>query len=183
MQSPAGFAPEPVPVFETTTLEITGGVLRAWTPADAPVLVDAWSDASISAWNPVPPEPDLATARRWIAGAATRETKRVSMDWVIDVAPLGGVVGEVGLSGFSPEHSGAMIGYWLLAKGKGQGLATAAVRAVTCHAHRQLGLETIVARCHPDNPASGAVVARVGYGKERLDSTGHELWMSRTRGA
>jgi len=44
-------------------------------------------------------------------------------------------------------------------------------------------LKTIVARCHPDNPASGAVVARVGYGKERLDSTGHELWMSRTRGA
>lgn len=167
---------------DTRTLEITGGVLRAWIPSDAPALVDAWSDESIAAWNPVPPQADLASATHWIAGVARREQKRMSMDWVIDVPALGGVVGEVGLSGFSPEHSGAMIGYWLLAKGKGQGLATAAVRAVTRHAKEELGLGTIVARCHPDNSASGAVVARVGYSKERKDSTGHELWVSRTRG-
>lgn len=169
-------------VLTTPTLAIDGGELRAWRETDGDVLVSAWRDRDIAKWNPVPPEPTATTAGRWIAGVADRAARRLSVDWVIDVPGAGGVVGEVGLFGFNPAHDGAMIGYWLLPAGRGRGLATAAVVAIGEWAHATLGLGVIVARCHPDNPASEAVVARVGYVYERTDSTGHQLWISRTRG-
>ncbi len=164
----------------TPTLAIDGGELRAWRETDADVLVSAWDDPDISMWNPVPPEPTAATAGRWIGGVADRAAQRLSIDWVIDLPSAGGVVGEVGLSGFNPAHNGAMIGYWLLPAGRGKGLATVAVVSVSQWAHATLGLDLIVARCHPNNPASEAVVARVGYVNERADSTGHQLWISRS---
>lgn len=160
-----------------------GGELRPWRPSDADRLVEAWNDPSIAAWNPVPPEPTLATATRWIDGVADREANRTSFDWVIDIPAHGGVVGEVGFAGFNPQHDGAFIGYWLLPQGRGNGLATTAVDAATTWAHDTCGLGIIVARCDPKNPASGAVVARVGYRKERSDAQGQELWISRTREA
>ena len=91
------------------------------------------------------------------------------------------MIGEVGLSGFDAKHAGALIGYWLLPDGRGQGLATASVRAVTEWAHEELGIAVIVARCEwrvqvPDNPRSDRqLLARVGYRNERRDSSGHEL--------
>lgn len=166
----------------TPTLAIDGAELRSWCETDAEVLVSAWGDPDIAMWNPVPPEPTRAAAGRWIAGVADRAAQRLSIDWVIDLPRAGGVVGEVGLSGFNPAHNGAMIGYWLLPAGRGRGLATAAVAAIGEWAHAMLDLDVIVARCHPNNPASDAVVARVGYVNERTDSTGHQLWISRTRG-
>ena len=169
-------------LLTTPTLAIDGGELRAWSETDIDVLVSAWGDPDIALWNPVPPEPSVATARRWISGVADRTAQRLSIDGVIDVPSAGGVVGEVGLSSFNPAHKGAIIGYWLLPAGRGKGLATAAVAAISEWAHVTVGLEAIVARCHPSNPASDAVVARVGYVNERSDSTGHDLWISRTRG-
>lgn len=169
-----------VDALTTPTLTIGGGELRAWSETDVDVLVSAWADPDIAMWNSVPREPTASTAGRWIAGVADRQTQLLSIDWVIDVPAAGGVVGEVGLSGFNPAHNGAMIGYWLLPVGRGKGLATAAVAAISEWAYATLGLDVIVARCHPNNPASEAVVARVGYVNERTDSIGHQLWISRT---
>lgn len=158
-----------------------GGRLRSWTNADAPVLVQAWADTDIARWNAVPPEPTLETATRWISGVQERLEKRLSVDMVVDADALG-VVGEVGLSGFSDAHQGAVIGYWLLPAGRGQGFAAAAVVAFTAWAHESFGLDVIVARCHESNLASQAVARRAGFQNEARDSSGNQLWRSRTRG-
>lgn len=162
-------APEPV-------------VLRTWTQADAPALLCAWRDPQVSAWNQVPPEPTLEAAERWIGGVAARFERRVSVDLVIDSAAHGGVVGEVGLSGFGrSSRSGvghAMVGYWLLPAARGFGLATAAVETFTSWAHNALTLDMIIARCHEANTRSQAVAARAGFSKQqRVD--GYDLWVSR----
>lgn len=167
-------------------LEIEGALLRPWRLADAAALVAAWHDDDVAAWNPVPASPTLATATTWISGVADRDDARRSLDWVIDCsidvdAAETNVVGEVGLSGFSDEYQGALIGYWLLPEGRGQGFATTAVSAVTRWAHEALSLDMIVARCHTSNMASQHVAARAGYRNERSDATGHQLWISRTR--
>ena len=161
---------------------IDGAGLRYWEAADAPKLVRAWADPEIKAWNPVPSEPTLATAQRWIAGVQGRLLDARSVDIVIVSPPLGGVVGEVGLSGFDPAHRGALIGYWLLPEARGRGLASAALASITGWAHDRYDLDVIVARCHPANAASHRVAARAGYALKGTDPSGHQLWRSRTRG-
>ena len=163
----------------TPELAIAGARLRAWTVNDAPVLVAAWCDVDVAAWNSVPPEPTVELATRWIEGVPERAARRRSFDWVIDI-PDAGIVGEVGLSGFSDRHRGAFIGYWLLPPGRGRGLATQAVAAVTAWAHETLELDAVVARCAIENLPSVAVAERAGYRFERLDAASHQLWVSRT---
>ena len=165
----------------TPRLQIDGAVLRPWAVTDAETLVTGWSDPDVAAWNSVPSTPTVALATRWIAGVHDRAANRQSIDWVIQSHDTNGVVGEVGLSGFSDAHRGALIGYWLLPAGRGHGCATAAVSAVTKWAHQTLSLDTIVARCNTSNTASQQVAARAGYRHERSDPTGHQLWISRTR--
>lgn len=159
-------------------LAIPAGRLRQWTPADAEILDRAWRDPEIARWNPVPNEPSIELATRWIAGVDDRRLQRVSADFVIDIDGRG-AVGEVGLSTVSPKHRGALVGYWLLEQARGQGLAAAAVAALTSWAHHALDLHVIVARCHGDNAASHRVAERAGFHHEATDSEGFALWRSR----
>ena len=166
--------------MDVDDLVLAGGRLRRWQPDDAPVLVRAWTDADVARWNPVPDEATPETAERWIDGVARRQANRLAIDFVIDSAAHG-AVGEVGLSGFNARYRAALIGYWLLPEGRGQGLATQALRSVTGWAHEALDLDLIVARCHRSNANSQAVAARAGYVHEATDTTGHALWRSRRR--
>lgn len=152
-------------------------VLRPWRPGDAERLVQAWSDPEIARWNPIPPEPTLDMARRWIDGCEARLVARISLDLCVTLDDL--VIGEVGLSSFDTAHKGALIGYWLLPEGRGTGRATASLRAVTEWAFEDLGLEVLVARCAAANQASHAVARRAGYAHTRDDDAGYQLWTSR----
>jgi RimJ/RimL family protein N-acetyltransferase len=138
------------------------------------VLVRAWNDAEIAAFNPVPSDPSLAVAARWIAGCDLRRDRHLSLDLVIE--RQGVVVGEVGLSGFEPTSRSALIGYWLLASARHHGLATDAVRQLTTWSFGVLGLESIVARCHPTNDASHRVAERAGYLLTGTDRDGMQHW-------
>ena len=159
-------------------LAFAGGRLRGWTAADAEALVAAWRDPDIARWNSVPAEPTLAVAKNWISGVDERLEKRLSVDLVIDSEELGRVVGEVGLSGFSDRHNGALIGYWLVPAARGHGLASSAVAAMTAWAHASLELDTMIAKCHELNLASQAVARRAGYDLSGSDGSGHQLWRS-----
>lgn len=164
-------------------LEFAGGRLRQWRIEDAPVLVQAWQDPEIARWNAVPPDPTVDTASRWIAGVEKRRGRRLAADFAVEIHDPGaidrqGVVGEVGLSGFSAAHRGALIGYWLLADARGHGVAASAVRAVAAWAHEALDVQVIVARCDAANDASQAVAERAGFAHEASDDTGAQLWRS-----
>lgn len=159
-------------------LALAGGRLRQWRVEDAPVLVRAWHDPEIVRWNSVPSEPDAETATRWIAGVDERRARRLAADFTIEIDDRG-IVGEVGLSGFTPVHRGALIGYWLLPDARGHGYAAAAVHALTAWAHRALDLQVIVARCNAENEASQSVAERAGFALESTDDSGHRLWRSR----
>lgn len=158
------------------------GRLRSWEVPDAHRLVQAWTDVQIAEWNAVPLDPTLAVAERWIGGQQERFDNRLSVDLVIDTDHADGILGEVGLSGFSDQHRGALIGYWLLPEARGTGLATAAIQAFVGWAHRTLELDVIVARCHQSNLASQATAQRSGFVYEATDSSQYQLWRSHTRG-
>ncbi len=155
------------------------GSLRPWTPDDAPVLTAAWRDREIARWNPVPAEPTLELAARWIAGCDQRLVDGRSLDLCIVDATNATIVGEVGLSGFDWDRGAAMIGYWLLPAGRGRGLATHATAALAEWATDKLGLHLVVARCASTNLASQAVTQRAGFSHAHSDGAGNELWVHR----
>jgi ribosomal-protein-alanine N-acetyltransferase len=148
--------------------------LRAWDPADAEALASAWVDPDVVCWTGVPEAHDLAAARRWIDGDLARRQRGLSLDLVIEVGDA--VVGEVGLAAFDPRAGQAEIGWWLVGQQRGQGLATRAVQIVSAWALGELCLERLVAACHPDNPASGAVARRAGFAGPTLGPEGIEVY-------
>lgn len=162
--------------------------LRPWVGTDAEALARAWTDPEIAAWNQVPADTSLAAAQRWIDGVDSRRRSALALDLVIETRTHGvpggaagpELVGEVGLAGFDWTRRAALVGYWLAPEARGAGHASTALALVALWATRPapdgLGLDLVVAQCHPDNPASGAVASRAGFSRATADRSGHELW-------
>jgi len=127
----------------------------------------------------VPDNADLDVASTWIAGDARRRHARSSLDLVI--SPLNGdaVMGEIGLSNFSADGRAAMLGYWAHLTYRRQGVTARAVSLLTSWAASTLDLDLIVARCHPANGASHAVMRKAKYTLEGHDPGGHKLFTYR----
>jgi len=70
----------------------------------------------------------------------------------------------VGGIGFAPaEPHGLEFGYWIARPYWGRGIATEAGRAVVAHARDALRLKRLDAGHFTDNPASGAVLRKLGF--------------------
>jgi len=70
------------------------------------------------------------------------------------------LIGSCGLSETDGQH--AELGYWIARAHWGQGFATEAARAVIANAW-MMGHQRLVASHYVDNPASGAVLRRLGF--------------------
>lgn len=129
--------------------------LRLLTRNDAPRiarLAGDWDIASMTARIPYPyTETD---ALHWIEGLAEGEAVLgVERDRLL-----------IGLCGYRPlEEGAAEIGYWIGKPWWGRGYATEAAGAVVEHCFRHLGFSRLIC-CHfIDNPASGRVIAKLGF--------------------
>jgi len=69
---------------------------------------------------------------------------------------------------FEPQAGTAGIGYWMLARARRRGFATAAVRLLTRWAIAEGGLSRIEALVEPGNPASLRVLERCSFRREGL---------------
>lgn len=147
--------------------------LRPWTVADAPVLAAAWADPEIARWTGVPPQRDVVYAARWIRGDADRRARGLSLDLVAVVDDA--IVGEVGLAAIDRRHRTAEIGWWVVAHRRCRGLATRAAGLLAEWAVTELSIDAVVARCHPDNPASAGVARAAGFRPLGVDGD-HEVW-------
>jgi RimJ/RimL family protein N-acetyltransferase len=134
-------------------------------------LAAAWADPEVVRWTGVPERTDVAAARRWIEGDATRRARGLALDLVIDVE--GAVVGEVGLSGFLATSGTAEIGWWVAPSHRRCGVAARAAALVAAWAVTELCITTAVARCDPANPGSGGVARAAGF--TQVDDT--EVWV------
>jgi len=77
----------------------------------------------------------------------------------------GAIVGGITLHHFDEQRSRIEVGYWLLAAGRGRGIATRAVRTLADHVHHNgvLRLEAVV---RPENDRSIRVLERLGFTRE-----------------
>lgn len=150
--------PLPDPPLQDGPLE-----LRPWRPGDGAALAAAWADPEVVRWTGVPEATDAAAAELWIAGEADRRARGLALDLAIERD--GAVVGEVGLVDVDGRPGTAEMGWWIAPEHRGRGIAADAARLVASWAVDELSVTTVVARCHPDNPASGAVAAAAGFAR------------------
>lgn len=151
----------PQPTLETPLL-----VLRPFREADAPrvrELAGAIEVADTTLSIPYP-YPDGA-AERWIATMAPAWERGEAAVFAMVARGEEAPCGAIGLE-ISRVHRRAELGYWVGKPYWGRGFCTGAARAVAAFALDELGLARVVAHHFSRNPASGAVMRKIGMRHE-----------------
>ncbi|MFC4223212.1 GNAT family N-acetyltransferase [Lysinibacter cavernae] len=152
------------PTLHTVTATGKNIILRPWNISDADAVFRACQDPGITRWTTTPdpylPEHaasfiEASTFGPWdSASGANFAVANEATDEV--VASCGFVRGE-------DAHSRAEIGYWVAPWARRQGIAAAAVRALTRWGFEDLGLERIIIEAATDNEASQRVALSSGF--------------------
>lgn len=102
---------------------------------------------------------ELADAREWIEFATTQ-----SPETNFAIADENELIGGIGITLQSDvNRRSAEIGYWLGEPHWGQGIATAALQAMTDWAFAEFDLVRLYGEVFEWNPASGRVLEKAGY--------------------
>jgi RimJ/RimL family protein N-acetyltransferase len=147
----------PQPTLETARLR-----LRPYAADDAEALVrelgdKAVADGTLRVPHPYPPE----RATEFLADLAPRFEAGKAIQWAVTQRADGRLIGGVGLT-LARAHRRGELGYWIARDQWGQGIATAAAQAVVAYGFDALGLHRIEAHCYVENPASAAVMRKLG---------------------
>ncbi|MER8047111.1 GNAT family N-acetyltransferase [Streptomyces sp. NPDC094032] len=133
--------------------------LRPLADADAPAIRRVYSGATITflarpAMTSQEAEDYVVRVREWAAADPVEQ-------YILGVDVAGDLVGVVKL-GRRPDGHGR-VSYVLREDCWGQSYATKAVKELVVFAFTTAGLDSLGAKHHPDNPASGRVLAKVGF--------------------
>ena len=96
------------------------------------------------------------------------------MEILLRHRPDGAAVGMATITGIDWTHRRANIGYWILERHRGRGLAKAAIGLLPDLA-RELGLVRLQALIEPDNRASQAACRALGFTEEGLLRRYHRI--------
>lgn len=141
-------------------------LLRPFTAADAERVQACLAVRDVAMQTLTVPHPYPAgTAAAWIAKHAAWHEAGKQVIWAIVRDDL--LIGAIGLA-IVATHRRAEAGYWIAREAWGQGVATEALRAVIAYGFDVLGLHRIDAQHYRENPASGAVMRKVGMRHEGL---------------
>jgi ribosomal-protein-alanine N-acetyltransferase len=146
-----------IPTIATARL-----TLRPFTVADAPVVQRCAGDPRVASTTlTIPhPYPDGA-AETWIAAHRAEAAAGTGITCAVVVRDEDAVVGAIDIR-TEARHRRCELGYWIAPARWGRGYASEAARALVGHAFAELGLARVVATHLTRNPASGAVMRRIG---------------------
>lgn len=132
--------------------------LRPFVPQDAPALAAFGGDPEVARMTgSFPPDWTVLQAEEWIIRNAHQGGSGFALAILSDTAEI---VGEVGLS-----RDPVMLGYAIARDHWGQGIATEAASAVLHVARTQLDVNEVGAVAFDENPASAAVLCKLGFKK------------------
>lgn len=133
--------------------------LRPLTSADAPAIRRVYSGAAVTFLGR--PEMTVNEAEEYVVRVQEWAAANPVEQYVLGVDVAGDLVGVVKLGRRTEGHG--RVSYVLREDCWGQGYATAAVRELTRFAFTTASLESLGAKHHPGNPASGRVLAKAGF--------------------
>jgi RimJ/RimL family protein N-acetyltransferase len=134
-------------------------LLRPWTDADAPAIVEAYRDPAIQRWHARSMTESEASA--WAASWAARWVAETGAGWA--VVSDGVLLGRVDLRTVDLAEGHGEAAYWVVPQGRGRSVAPRALRAVTDWMFTQVGLHRIDVEHSTRNAASCRVAAKAGF--------------------
>ena len=148
-------------------LETDRLILRGFELADAPEVQRLAGDRAIADTTAeIPhPYPDGA-AEHWIATHAGAFERGTGVCFAVTLKESGTLVGSMSVMGINRRHSRAELGYWIGREFWNRGYATEAAAAALRYGFDELGLNRIFAHHLVRNPASGAVLRKIGMAHE-----------------
>lgn len=153
------------PIVRLTTPRLR---LRPFALTDAADLARVAGDRSIADTTVTVPHPlDVEGARAWIIDDLARCVRDQHM-FAVEAQDNGRFVGCVGLRHIEAAHGQGELTFWFDVEVRGRGYASEAGAAVVDYAFRTLGLTRLVAHFMTRNPASGRVLAKLGFVSEGL---------------
>ncbi|MFF8387312.1 GNAT family N-acetyltransferase [Streptomyces kanasensis] len=135
--------------------------LRALNPDDAPALTRVYSGACIRHTTGKPLALVQAHEKIRTALARAAESPRAGAQWSWGILIEGEVIGLISLR--RRTSTMGTISYILRDDSWGHGYATLAASQVVTVAFTTAGLNRLEATHHPDNPASGRVLTKIGF--------------------
>jgi RimJ/RimL family protein N-acetyltransferase len=147
----------------------TGLTLDALVAGDASSLALLAGDRAIADTTISVPHPlDAEVAREWLAALAQAVALGSAEHFAIREAAGAPLVGMVSVRSIDREHEEAELSFWIGRPFWGRGYATEAAGAAVDRAFDGLGLNRLVAHHMVRNPASGRVLAQLGFRQEGL---------------
>ena len=144
-------------------LQASGLRLRPWHADDAPAVLLAVRDPAIARWNPVDrPDPDLRVAQAWVEDRGDW-TGSEHASFAVVTADDDALLGSVSLFKIDRVHGNAEVGYWIVPRSRGRGVATTAVDLVARWAFDVGELHRVQLYHAVDNPASCRVATKAGF--------------------
>jgi RimJ/RimL family protein N-acetyltransferase len=140
-------------------------VLRPWTETDLGCVEEACRDPRIRELTTVPARFSEDEGRAWISRQWGRLTAGDGLSLAVEDSRSGEAVGGAGLL-FREQPGVVGLGYWLIERSRGRGLATSAVRLLSRWALKEAGLARVEALVEPENAASHRVLAKAGFTSE-----------------
>jgi RimJ/RimL family protein N-acetyltransferase len=138
-------------------------VLRPWREADVEAVVLATADPEIPRWTRVPEQNTAENVRWFFANQEEGELHLAIADEATDE-----VLGSIGLLRPVAEARRAEVGYWVVAKHRGRGVAAQAVALLARRAFAERDLHRLEIHAHPDNAASRRVAEKAGFRLEGI---------------
>lgn len=155
-------------------IETDGLTLRSWRPSDAEPLAAMHADPEVMHDHPRPLSRTESDAK-----LAKYQGAIESLGFGRMALEVGGeFVGYVGTMPIWPEHAvapGVEIGWRLVRRAWGRGLATSAARSALQHDFETQRFEEVISYTSPTNMRSRAVMARLGLTREPRRDFGYEV--------
>jgi ribosomal-protein-serine acetyltransferase len=145
-------------------------LIRPYTPADVPLLVDAAVESinEVFPWLPwCHPGYMASEAETWIEHCAAARGTGTEYNFVVTNG-ASRFLGGCGLNQLRPDHRIANLGYWIRTSASGHGVATAAVRRLTDFAFGETDLLRLEIVAAADNVASQRVAEKAGALREAV---------------
>jgi ribosomal-protein-alanine N-acetyltransferase len=160
------------PVLETERLLLRP--FRIGDAADLVRLAGAREIADTTVTIPHPYTGDMAV--EWIASLSAHWASGLLAAFAITLRDNGEFVGGAGLSHIDRDHEQAELGYWIGVPYWGRRYAREAAARVLAFGIEDLGLNRIYAHCMLRNPASAAILRRVGMKPEGVQRERVRKW-------
>ncbi len=155
------------------TIETPRLYLREFTIEDAQLLIDLNSNPNVIRYTGDGPVKDLDEAKRILNDIIFPQYKNKMGRWAVHLKSNDEFIGWCGLK-FIADDNEIDLGYRFFENHWGKGYASESAKAVLDYGVNTLKLKNIIARAAKDNPASIAVIQKLGFVYLKDEYCGHD---------